>query len=120
MPTANLVAATSVDFRIYKGDTAPTTLTFTNVNGDPIDLSGASILMQIKEKTGDLTSLVELSTNDLISIGGTDNNVVTILSWVDVPYSRVPLVYDMQFTLSNGRVVTYLTGKITVVIDVSR
>ena len=118
---SNLIAAALHNFTIYKGDTASTQLTFTDSSNNPIDLSGCAIIMQIKAKPGDDTALATFSTaNNKLTVTGDDSNVVNIVSWAEVPYSKAPLYYDMQFTFTDGKVVTYLAGKITVSIDVTR
>lgn len=114
---SNLIIAADHNFKVYKGDTFEAVLTFTDENGTAIDLSGATLLMQIKSNKTDSTSEVELTEGDGLTVSGGSNNIVTIFSNHDLDAGRY--TYDFQAT-TGSRVVTYLKGFITVYQDVTR
>ncbi len=114
-----------------KGDTFKArTLTFFSdeANTVPIDLSGYSVLMQVRKAGKANTAVLEWTTDPAsgedatITIGGDDNNVITLAqrsgSIMDIdPFNYV---YDIQMTSSTGIVSTYIEGQFTITQDVSR
>jgi hypothetical protein len=116
----NLVAASTHNFKVYRGDNWTVDLVVVDNVNAPIDLSGADIKMQIKNKPDDATAVKELNLTNGISVGGDDNNVITIDSEGDLDVRPNDYVYDLQVTYSGGRVVTYLRGSFSVVKDITR
>jgi hypothetical protein len=116
----NLVAAATHNFKVYRGDNWTFDLVFTDNNDAPIDLSDADIKMQIKKKAIDSDSVKELDLDSGISVGGDDNNVVTIDAEADLDVRPGDYVYDIQVTYAGGRTVTYLRGAFQVLQDITR
>jgi hypothetical protein len=124
-PQTNLITAAGNDFLIYEGDTTPADCTFTDLDtDDPIDFSGASIVMEIR-KTLDSTLVDTFSTTSTdIVISGTGHNVLTITGFDRLPYLATPTgkdgpyKYDVEVTKS-GEVTTYMAGFILVTDDVT-
>ena len=106
------------DTTIYAGDHMERVFILNLEDGTPIDLTGCSLLMQVKERKEDNRVWVTLTESDGLTIGGIDNNQIAL-------YKRMPLkcgkyYYDIQFTFPTGRVKTYIAGHLTVEGDVSR
>jgi hypothetical protein len=114
---SNLVIAADHNFKLYKGDTFSAVLTFTDGSGSAINLSAATLVMQVKSKATDSTSELELTEGDGLTVSGGSSNIVTISSNHDLAAGRY--VYDFQAT-TGSTVVTYLKGFITVYQDVTR
>jgi len=85
----------------------------------PIDLSGSTILIQVRPTPTSSVVALELSTDDSsIGIGGVDNNQITLNKIVDIAASTY--VYDMNVTFPSGEVKTYLWGNFIVSEDISK
>jgi hypothetical protein len=114
---SNLIVAADHNFKVYKGDTFNAVLTFTDENGAAIDLSGSTLLMQIKKRATDSLSEQALTEGDGLTVSGAGNNIVTISADMDIAAGRY--VYDFQAT-TGSNVITYLKGAIVVYQDVTR
>jgi hypothetical protein len=85
----------------------------------PIDLSGSTILIQVRPTPTSSVVALELTSEDSsIGIGGVDNNQITLNKIVDVAAGTY--VYDMNVTFPSGEVKTYLWGNFIVSEDISK
>jgi hypothetical protein len=85
----------------------------------PIDLSGSTILIQVRPAPASATIALTLSTADSsISIGGANRNQITLNKKVDVTAGSY--VYDMNVTFPSGEVKTYIWGNFIVQEDISK
>lgn len=87
---------------------------------EPLNLTDASILMQVKKQKIDEECVLQFSTSDstiIISepLSGIFNTVQRI---VDVESNKY--FYDIQITLSSGRIITPVSDNFSVTQDVSR
>lgn len=116
--TSNLVAAANHNFELYRGDSWNCQLVFTDSNSDPIDLSEATLRMQIKTAKGVSASVKQLTIGSGLTLSGAGSNVVTINTSVDME-AKKSYVYDLEAAFSDNTI-TYLKGTITVQEDVTR
>ena len=85
----------------------------------PIDLSGCTILIQVRPTPSSASVVLELTTDDSsIGIGGVDSNQITLNKIVGVAAGTY--VYDMNVTFPSGEVKTYLWGNFIVTEDISK
>jgi hypothetical protein len=85
----------------------------------PVDLSGCTILIQVRPTPASSVVALTLSTaNSSISIGGVSRNLITLNKIVDVAAGAY--VYDMNVTFPSGEVKTYLWGNFIVSEDISK
>ena len=85
----------------------------------PIDLSGSTILIQVRPTPSSTEVALTLSTTDSsIGIGGVDSNQITLNKIVDIAAGNY--VYDMNVTFPSGEVKTYLWGNFIVTEDISK
>lgn len=87
----------------------------------PVDLTGASILMQVKHKPTDDDAVIEFSTSTstiTISAPSLSGIFYTQPRIIDVCADKY--VYDVQITLNTGRVITPISDNFLVSQDVSR
>lgn len=85
----------------------------------PIDLSGSTILIQVRPTPSSTEVALTLSTADSsIGIGGVDSNQITLNKIVDIAAGNY--VYDMNVTFPSGEVKTYLWGNFIVTEDISK
>lgn len=117
--------STSADLRpaqynvkIWRGDSWTQTFAIL-ADTTPVDLSGCTILVQVRPTPSSSTVALELTTADsTIGIGGVDYNQITLNKIVNVAAGAY--VYDMNVTFPSGEVKTYLWGNFIVQEDVSK
>jgi hypothetical protein len=104
---------------IYRGDSWVVSWTILGADNQPINLSGASARVQLRNSQNAL--LVEASTdNGLITITPTQGRID-----MNVPYTAMETVpvgtyqYDLEVTFSNGVRRTYVVDQLNVERDVS-
>lgn len=98
----------------YKGDTLYKTLTFTDGVGDPLDLSTATVTMQVRRKAGE-TALIDISEADDLTV-----STNTVLINHDVTIDKGSYQWDMQFVFASGIRRTYVAGSFEVNDDITR
>lgn len=103
--------------KVYKNDHLSTVLEF-KLNDTPIDLSAATVLLQVRPTATSNTLTLAITNGNGITIGGDDNNQVTIYKLINIAAGEY--VYDLQITYSSGQVKTYLHGEFIVSDDTSR
>ncbi|MCD0459961.1 hypothetical protein [Roseiconus lacunae] len=86
----------------------------------PINLAGASLLMQVKRRRSDRMPVLELSsdTSDITIVDATGG--VFSISPQSIDLNPGDYVYDLQVTLRNGDVMTPIQGNWKITSDVSR
>jgi ligand-binding sensor domain-containing protein len=115
--TINLDTATRVDITCRKGDTFKLEFTFTDDNGDAIDLTSYAWKMDVKETD---TSSADIIADSDFTYTGTDQGKLT----VDATAATMAAVagglyvYDLQST-SAGTVKTWVYGLFKINEDVS-
>lgn len=113
----NLDTSTRVDIICRKGDTFKLELTFSDDDGNAIDISGYSWKMDVKETD---TSAADIIAEDSFTYSGASNGKLSISSTAAV-MSGVDgglYVYDLQST-DGGEVKTWVYGIFKVNEDVS-
>lgn len=119
--------------QIVRGDTFEINLQVFAQDGiTPQDLTGATVRSTLKRKTDDLDTLAVSqvsSTPSSVPIGGSASLSAPTLGKINIKHAAIAtkslenactrLVYDVQVTLSDGRVWTVDWGTIVVVPDVT-
>jgi hypothetical protein len=93
---------TKLNFRIKQGDTFNRVITI-SLDEEPVDLSTATVAMIIDGQD-------DLSESDGLSVGGGDNNVITINKVISWSGSHK---YEIRATFASGLIKTYYEGTIT-------
>lgn len=107
----------AVNFKVYQNDTLNKSITITDDNDDPIDLSAAAVKMEVRQSAGS-TVLFTLEVGDGITISGADDNVIVISKIVDIDPGSY--LYDLEATYSGGDVQTFIKGSFTVIADITQ
>lgn len=118
-PYAEFTPAT-LDLYIYPGDTGDLLFEIADDDtGDPVDLSGASVLFQARATPRSDTAIIDLSTaTSGIAVDGPAGEItITIPSTED--HAGAVMYYDLEITAA-GTVTTYIAGRIHWRRDVSR
>ena len=106
----------------YRGDTKPIVLTFTDKNGNPIDLTGATLWFTVKKSPIDLDAEAIIQ-KKLITFTDPTNGIATIIimpedtQTLDAP---LKLYYDFQLVDPKGNVTTVLEGTFKLKRDITR
>lgn len=122
------MAAGKANLYIEQGATFKRTITVTNSDGTPKDLTGYTFAGQIRELPSSSSALVAFT----FSLGGVDNNVITA-SLTDTQTSALSVnlnanspraltrrYYDMEWTAGNGDKTRFLEGAADISPEVTR
>jgi hypothetical protein len=85
-----------------------------------VNLTGASILMQLRKTFCDNTVALEFSTDDGSIVIDNPSTGHFSIEPIIISISPRQYVYDTQLTLASGRVITLLEGNFTVTPTVTR
>jgi hypothetical protein len=99
----------------WRGDTWVKTFTFTQ-GGVAYSLAGATPLIHIRKKPDSADTLLVIDTE--ISVGGVDNNVVSVS--VDFDIAAGSYFWDLQLVFADGTTRTFLWGSFELTQDITR
>jgi hypothetical protein len=105
--------------KFVSGDTWQMGWQILDANGVPLDLTGASVRLHIRTKSGQLM-LNASTTNGKITVDGPNGRID-----LNVPYSETSIqagtyLFDLEVTHSNNVRVTYDKGEWVVLHDMTR
>jgi hypothetical protein len=101
-----------------KGDTWPGVSFTVIVNGEPLPLTGASIRMMLRNTSNAIKKTFTSEVDGGITItDGEDGDFQIDEQIIDIPAGRYK--YDIEFTLANGDVKTYIKGTWTITQDIT-
>jgi hypothetical protein len=117
--------STNADFRpaqynisIWRNDTWSQVMVIT-ANEVPVSLVGSDVEIQVRKKPNSDTAEMTLTeTNGGITVGGVNNNQITINYPVDIAAGTY--VYDMVVVFPNGNEKTYIWGNFIVYEDITK
>jgi hypothetical protein len=117
------MAAGKHNFIIEQGATFRRIITWKATNNTPINLTGYSAKMQVRERVGSSTVVLECSTaNGRITLGGS-LGTITIVAQDEVTALLTAMpkaVYDLELTSSGGEVTRLLSGGVDIAPEVTR
>jgi len=104
------------DLQIYQGDDYAATVTVSNPDGTPADLSACTPRAQIREDVADEapTVIVEIAA----TIAGSDVNL--FIPHTDTTLLAGGYVWDLQLTDGDGLITTVVAGKVRATQEVTR
>lgn len=102
----------------YRNDTLQLTFTITDGSSIPIDLSTATMKMEVRTKPDGEIKLT-LTEGDGLTVSGVGNNVVTVSKKVEIS-DGCRFFYDLQATFASGVVTTYVRGSFIVMEDITK
>ena len=107
------------DIVVYRRDTWDGLIITISKNGNPIDLTGCAITMQVKVNPTDTSSVLTLSTvNNEITITEPTNGKFRINATV-INLDSGTYYYDIQFNFSPTLIKTYMFGTFDVTQDIT-
>jgi hypothetical protein len=108
---------------IEQGATFRRVITWKAANGTPINLTGYTAKMQVRERVGSSTVVLECSSaNGRITLGGSAGTI-TIVAQDEVTTLLTAMpkaVYDLELTSGAGEVTRLLRGNAQIVPEVTR
>jgi hypothetical protein len=116
------MAAVKYDFTIEQGATTIKPFVWKSGEDVPVNLTGATVRMQVRRSTSSSDVLLEASTaNSRIQLDPLLGKFTLVLSaTVTAAISWLTGVYDIEITASNGVVTRLVQGTITVSKEVTR
>lgn len=111
------------DIIIEQGATFRRVITWKDSAGNPINLSGYSAKMQVRERLRDSDVVLECSTaNGRITLGGSAGTITVVAQdEVTTTLPEMPKgVYDLELTSSGGEVTRLLRGSVEIIGEVTR
>lgn len=110
-----------VNITAKRGDRFSLSMIFTDKDKNPIDFTGYTFLMQVKDYEESSTSKLVFETGNGIEITGEGNNVLLFTkSGSEMNIRAGSYVYDLQSIDPSGEPLTYTAGKFIIVQDVTR
>ncbi len=99
---------------VRKGDTFDGVAFTLLLDGDPMDLDGATVSMKVRSQssTGTLVDTLTIANSRITRIA----NALTIVPFL-VTYAAGNYYYDLQITFDDGRVKTYIFGNWVIIQD---
>jgi len=117
------MAAGRHNFTIEQGATFDELITYKDAAGNPVDLTGYTARMQIREKITDATPVHSMdTTTGGITMGGTAGTIQLFISDADTAAMNMPKggVYDLEIVSPTGKVTRLLEGKVIFSPEVTR
>ena len=116
------MSASIYHLNIEQGATFTRTITWKDSTGAPVNLTGYTARMQIRERVESSTALVSLTSSSGITLGGVAGTIViTITSTqTDSLPNMKKGVYDLELVSSGGVVTRLLQGEVVVSPQVTR
>lgn len=111
----------SLQFTHIKGDTFDEVAFQLNINDAAVNLTGATIRMQLRKNYSDTAAALSLTS--VASAGITITNAAAGQFKINTQIIDIPVynyVYDIQITLSSGVVKTYVQGGFNITNEVTR
>jgi hypothetical protein len=116
------MAAANYDITIEQGATFQLNIVWKAPNGTPIDLTGYTARMQVREKVSSTATLLSLTTeNGGIALGGAAGTIaVTAAATLTDDITTKRGVYDLELVSSGGVVTRLIEGCVTISPEVTR
>jgi hypothetical protein len=117
------MSAGKLDITIEQGATFRKTLTWQDSAGAPIDLTGFTARMMIRQQLKDAAPLITLTTeNGGITLGGVAGTIALYISDTDTEAMTIQKgVYDLELEAGgSGDVTRLVEGKVTMSLEVTR
>lgn len=115
--TINFDNAVELNIKVRSGNTFLMRMEV-GLNGDPLDMTGYTGLLQVKNAAQDETSILEFSSPNDIIFGNGEFTITK--SNVEMRLPAGEYIYDFEVTDTSSITKTWLFGTFTIIQDVSR
>lgn len=116
------MAASTLALDIEQGATFEKKLTWTDANGNPIDLTGYDARMQVRKKKTNQTVLLDLNLgNGGLILGGVTGTIELFISASDTTaITWKQGIYDLELITPTSKVIRFIEGAVSVSLEVTR
>jgi hypothetical protein len=116
------MAAGEHDITIEQGATFQLSLLWEDSAGDPVNVTGYSARMQVREKYTSTTTLLSLTSvaGDIVLGGAAGTIVVTASATATAAIDEKRGVYDLEMVSPSGTVTRLIRGCVTITPEVTR
>jgi hypothetical protein len=113
--------AAHYDLIIEQGATFEKTVTWKDSDGNAVDLTGYTARMQIRRSKSSTTTILSITTDDAITLGGTAGTVaISIPAATTATFTFRRAVYDLELVSGGGVVYRLLEGVVGLSKEVTR
>jgi hypothetical protein len=116
-PNSNSSIAARLTIQCRKGDTFSRDFTFTDADGGPLDMTGYTLVLTVKNAAG--TAVLTFSGGDWTGTAASGLFTASKTAASMAAVAAGVYAYDVQATLPGGQVITYLQGKFIVDTDIT-
>lgn len=109
----------SNDLTVYRGDDKTYNLTFTDSNGDAIDITGYTIFFTVKNNKTDSDDDAVIKKDITSHIDPTNGKTQIILTDIDTAIAIKRYFYDIQLKDVSGLITTVLEDAFIIVQDIT-
>lgn len=114
------MAAATYDILCEQGATLSLALTYKDPDGDPVNLTGYTARMQVRESVSAASTLVAITSSSGITLGGSAGTIqISLSATTTAALPKGSYVYDLELS-SGGTVTRLLKGAFTVDPEVTR
>lgn len=108
------------DIQVYRWDTFKRTISYTDDNWDPIDITGSTTTFTVKscEEDPDVDAIIQKDADITDATGGIATLVITATEMADITPDTY--VYDLQYKTLAGDVTTLLKWEFKVTYDITQ
>lgn len=116
------MTATTQDLTIEQGATFDDTWTWTDSNGDPVNLTGYTARAQVRSQVTSSSTVVSVTSGNGLTLGGVAGTIRMQLSAATTAALTAPFsgVWDLEVESSGGVVTRLFSGTVTVTAEVTR
>jgi hypothetical protein len=107
------------NLEMYRGDDKTFNLTFTDSDGDPIDLTDAKVFLTVKRRQTDADSAAIIAKKVTSHSQATGGITAVTVTHTDSAVDVGSYYYDIQLVDSNTDVTTITTGSFTIKRDIT-
>ena len=110
-----------LNLTLSQGATWNVSMTYTNADGDPIDLTTYSARMQARTSYEAANAILDLSDGDGIILGGTAGGVtISVSAGTTATIPAAQYVYDLELVSASNEVTRLIEGTLIVTPEVTR
>lgn len=107
------------DMQVIRRDDVSFDLTFTDVDGDPINLTGATVFFTVKKRATDPDDEAEISKSITSFDDPTSGVALLELTTSDTDMSAGRYLFDIQLKTVDGKIVSSTAGNFLVTQDIT-
>lgn len=105
----------ATNFSMFSGDDKTLQVTVTDEDGDPVDLTSATIKWQCTRSLGKASAISKTTTNGITITGASTGQFEVTLTDTDTESLAGTYQHEAQVTFSDGTISTVLSGTMNII-----